>query len=702
MSLNGILNTATSGLQTNQTALRVTSNNIANVNTPGYHRRVVEFGPQLTGGRLNGVTIDEVQRIADEYLGREATTASGALGRADVLTSYFERAQDLVGSLNGGSSLDSRISGATTALTQLSVDPSSPARRNAALIAVTSALNSISAMAANVQSLRQDANTQLKTDVSNVNSLLAHIYELNTKIKVAVGAGDTSTGLFDQRDTAIADLSKFLDIRTSEQGDGRMFVSLADGTQLVSDLSAELRYAGPSAVASTTSFPALTLQRVNPEGGTDVGPGVALEGRIRGGEIRGLLDMRDKALPDLAEQLGAVASALTEQLNAAHNDSSAVPPPASLSGRNTGLLSSDALNFSGNATIAVVDAQGALVQRLDLNLSTIATVGDLVTAINGGLGGAGTASFTNGVLNISAVGAGNGIAFQQDPTTPASRGGRGLAQFFGLNDLVSSTSSSSFATGVAAGDAHEFIAGGTTEFVLRSTDGAIIRNFSVTAGGSSFTDILTSLNTAAGGTATFALDANGNMTMTPAGSYTGARLEVTNDTTARGATGVSLSQFFGLGTAMRQNQAAGLSIRSDIAANSTKMALAQLDLSPATVVGDTVLGISDNRGALRLAAIANTAVAVPTVGGLAGGQMSISNYAALILGAQSDLLNSAASDRVFRQDVSEEANARRTSVEGVNLDEELSNMMVFQQAYNASARLISVVQQMYDTLLNAV
>jgi flagellar hook-associated protein 1 FlgK len=651
---------------------------------------------------LNGVTIDEVRRVADEFLAREATTSAGALGRADVLSSYFERAQDLIGSLDGGSSLNARISDAMTALTQLSVDPSSATRRNAALTAVTSALNSISSMAANVQSLRQDANTQLMTDVSTVNGLMARIYELNTKIKVAVGMGDTSTVLFDQRDNAVNELSKFLDIRTFEQGDGRMYVSLGDGTQLISDLSAELNYSGPSSVSTATSFPALTLQRFNPEGGNAVGSAVALEGRIRGGELRGLLDMRDKALPDLAEQLGAVAASISEQLNAIHNDSSAVPPPAVLTGRNTGLLDSDALNFSGDATIAVVDAQGALVERLDLDLSTFATVADLVNAINAGLGVNGTATFTNGVLSIAAAGAGNGVALQQDPATPASRGGRGLAQFFGLNDLVGASSPSSFATGVAAGDGHGFTAGGVADFVLRGTDGAIIRNFSLTIGGASNADVLTDLNIAAAGTAVFALDANGNMTMTPAGAYAGARLEITNDTTDRGATGVSLSQFFGLGTAMRQNQATGLVVRSDIMANSARMALAQLDLSPTTVVGDTVLGISDNRGALGLAGIAETAIAIASVGGLAGGQMSISDYTALIMGAQSDLLNSAISDRAFRQDVNEEATTRRSAVESVNLDEELSNMMVYQQAYNASARLITVVQQMYDALLDAV
>lgn len=697
MSLNAILNTATSGLQTNQTALKITSNNIANVNTEGYHRRVVDFGPRLTGGVLSGVNIDEVRRIADSYLAGEATSSIGSLGSARVLATYFDRVQDLIGSLDGNSSLGARISSAMTALTQLSVDPSSAARRNSAISSVTAALSAISGMATNIQSLRQDANTQLTTNVSSVNTLLSRIYELNTKIKIAVAGGDTSTGLMDHRDTAIAELSKFLDVRTYDQPDGRVFVSLSDGTTLISDMGSALRYSGPTAVSAATSFPSVMLQRIDPEGNNDIGPPVALESRIRGGEIRGLLDMRDKALPDLAEQLGLVGAALVEQLNAVHNDSAAVPAPATLTGRNTGLLSTDALNFTGNATIAIVDAQGALVQRLDLNLSGISTIGDLVSAINGGLG-AGTATFANGVLTLNAS-SGNGIGMIQEPTTPSSRAGRGLSQFFGLNDLVTSASPSSFATGVASGDTHGFSAG-TAEFVLRGTDGSILRTFNVTVGGSSFGDIVTSLNAAASGYATFALGSDGSLTMTPVSA--GARLEVKNDTTTRGTTGVSLTQFFGMGSAARMNQAAGLGVRSDIAANSSKMALAQLDLSSTTVVGDTVLGISDNRGALRLAQIANTSVTWPSSGGLASGSMSIGDYVAQIMGAQSDLKNAADAEVEYRTDVHQEVAARRSAVEGVNLDEELANMMVFQQAYNASARLMTTVQQMYDTLLEVV
>jgi len=702
MSLNGILSSATSGLLTNQAALKVTSNNITNVNTPGYHRQTVQFGPRLTGATLSGVTIEDIRRIASQYLDQEAVNATASSSQADTLTSYFSHVQSMVASLNGDSSLQSQVQKAMTALSQLGSDPSSAANRSSALAAISGALSSLSAMSSNIQSLRQDANTQLTQGIGTVNDLLTRIYDLNTQIKRAFQSGDTSTGLLDQRDAAIKDLAQQVDVRTFEQPDGRMFVSLGDGTSLISDLKGQLRYTSPTTVTSATSFPALTVQQTNPQNGSDVGPPTALESHIRGGAFRALLDMRDKALPDLAEQLGALAGGMADQINAIHNDSSAVPPPASLTGGNTGLAASDPLNMTGNGTIAVVDAQGKLVQRLDLDFSTIATVGALVAAINGGLGGAATASFANGVLSISANAAGNGIALKQDGTTPSARGGRGFGQVFGLNDLIQASSPTNFATGVAATDAHGFAAGGVTSFVLRGTDGSILKSFGITMGGATVDDIVTNLNSAAGGAATFALAGDGTLTMTPSAANSGARLEVTNDTTARGTTGLSLSQFFGLGTAMQANQAANLTVRSDIAANPRSLALAQLDLSPATVPGDVVLGVGDNRGALALGAVANAPFAWPGAGGFGTSTMSLNEFSARITAAQSNLASSAKANQSYHNGVKDEVASRQNSLENVNLDEELSHMMTYQQAYGASARMLTVVQTMYDTLLQVV
>jgi flagellar hook-associated protein 1 FlgK len=702
ISLGAIMNTAASALQANQTALRVTSNNIANINTEGYNRRLVEFGPRLTAERLSGVSVDQIRRVADEFLAREALEATGSVGQLQVLSSYFTRVQGLIGSINDGNSVGARVSSAMTALQQLSTDPASPARRHSALSAVSSALSSLSGIATNVQSLRQDANAQIGTSLRVVNQLIAQIHDLNGRIKTSAAGGDLTTGLDDQREKAVSDLSKYLDIRTFEQPDGRLYVSLTDGTGLVSDLSSEFRYDGPASVSTSTVFPSLMLQRLNPSGGVS-GPAFATEARIAGGELRGLLDMRDRRLPDLAEQLGQIGAGLAHQLNAMHNNSSAVPPPRTLSGVQTGLATTDALNFSGSVRVAVVDAQGQLVQQVNIDTSSLANVGALVTAINAGLGGAGTASFSNGVLSLTAANSAHGVAMLQDPASPALRGGLGLAHFFGLNNLVTATSPSNFAKGVQSSNAHGFAAGGQTEFVLRGTNGVILTTFTHTVPtGTTVANLLTSLNTAANGFGTFSLDSNGGMIMTPSAANAGARLEIKNDTTNRAATGVTLSEFFGLGTAMRQNQAMSLAIRSDIAQNVSRLALARLDVTSASVPGNVVLGAVDNRGAMGLADAANAMHGFSSVGGLSASTQSLNSYIAQISGLQADLATFAEDERLNRISIKEEVAARRDSTEGVNLDEELANMMMFQQAYNASARLMSVAREMFQTLLEAM
>lgn len=701
ISLGAIMNTAASALQANQTALRVTSNNIANINTDGYNRRLVDFGPRLTADRLSGVSVDQIRRVADEFLARETLDATGQVGQLQVLSSYFTRVQGLIGSINDGNSIGSRVSSAMTALQQLSTDPASPAKRNSALSAVTSALTALSGIANSVQSLRQDANSQIGTDIRIVNRLIAQVHDVNARLKTAVAAGDMSTGLGDQREKALTELAKYLDIKTFEQPDGRVFVSLTDGTGLVSDLSSEFRYDGPASVSTSTVFPSITLQRLNPQGGNS-GPPLVMEGRIAGGELRGLVDIRDRRLPDLAEQLGQIGAGLAEQLNAIHNNSSSVPAQRTLAGVNTGLLATDALNASGLVRFAVVDPQGQLVQQVNIDTSTLPTVGDLVTAINTGLAGSATASFVNGALSITATNASNGVATLQDPASPALRGGRGLAQAFGLNNLITASSPSSFATGMQSANAHGLTAGGQAEFVLRGANGAILTSFSYTVSGATVGNLISSLNTAASGYATFSLDSNGTMLMTPAGAHTGARLEVANDTTSRGATGVSMSEFFGLGTAMRQNQAISLAVRSDIAQNTSKLALARLELTGASVPGNVVLGASDNRGALGLAAAADALHAFGAAGGLSSGAQSVNSYISQISGLQADLASFAEEERLNRMSIQEEVMSRRDSTEGVNLDEELANMMMFQQAYNASARMMGVAREMFQTLLEAV
>ncbi|NWP89459.1 flagellar biosynthesis protein FlgK, partial [Escherichia coli] len=111
-------------------------------------------------------------------------------------------------------------------------------------------------------------------------------------------------------------------------------------------------------------------------------------------------------------------------------------------------------------------ADGTLVASTKIDFDALgpnATIDDMVAAINTGLGGAGTASFANGKFSIAANGTGNGVAIGQDATKPSARAGQGVSQFFGLNDLVRSDTSSLVSSGFTAGDPHGFGAGETAQ-----------------------------------------------------------------------------------------------------------------------------------------------------------------------------------------------------------------------------------------------
>src|ERR1700742_339401 len=97
VSLNGIMSSALSALLTNTEALRVTSNNIANMNTAGYARRVINQQAQSYGGQLGGVDITLVQRVIDKYLGRETLSATGSSARYDAEAGIYDQLNGIFG-----------------------------------------------------------------------------------------------------------------------------------------------------------------------------------------------------------------------------------------------------------------------------------------------------------------------------------------------------------------------------------------------------------------------------------------------------------------------------------------------------------------------------------------------------------------------------------------------------------------------------
>ena len=157
---------------------------------------------------------------------------------------------------------------------------------------------------------------------------------------------------------------------------------------------------------------------------------------------------------------------------------------------------------------------------------------------------------------------------------------------------------------------------------------------------------------------------------------------------------------FGIGEGTRASRADSFTIRSDIRTSPANLALAQLNLGAAA--GSAALTSGDGRGALLLADAGQRTSAFQSAGGAAGGSMSVSRYASELAG---DIGGKAAAAKTRAQTadaLANEASARQISQEGVNLDEELVLMTTYQQAFNASARMIQAAKDMYDTLLGMV
>ncbi len=719
MAIGSVLNNALTALQTSQTALNVTSNNIANVNTPGFQRRVVIQEAIQIGGNGGGVGIAEVRRIAATFLTREGLSSTAAAGQFETEFRFHDRLQVLFGSPDENSSLPGRINSVFSAIADLTVDPSSSIRRSALLNQLGDFGASVSRLSEDIQEFRFDADQEIEAAVATINRSLETVFSLNPQIEQGLITGQDISALQDQRDAALDDLAQYIDFRRDEQPGGRMFVSTIDGIPLINDRLFQFDYGAAGTVSASTVFDTITVHPYDPTTGQLSPQGTAIAPHINSGELRGLLNVRDQVLPDLAARIGEFSAGVADQLNGIHNNSSSVPAPSSLTGVNTGLLAADAHGFSGRTTLAVTDTAGVLVSRIDIDFDAgtysvdgggavafggTGSVGDMISAINTALGANGTASFTNGVLSINGTGT-NGISFLNDAAAPSSRGGRSFSHFFGLNDVLRAESPTHFDTGLTATDSHGFGAGETVNIVLRGPNGETAIDYTLTIAPGTVGDLLTTLNAAGtgmGGFVTFGLDSNGRMTATPTAAFPGYQVEVVSDSTTRGSTGRSFSEVFGIGEQAQVEQAKNLGLVPSLAGNPSALAVAQLELSPATVAGDVVLTIGDNRGALAMEALQDNAVTFGAAGGLAARTTTLENFATTIITEASTNAARAETLRDSNQRLKLEIDERIASIEGVNLDEELANLVIYQQSYNAAARIITAADELFDALINAV
>jgi len=703
MSLTSIMSSASSGLMTAQTGLRVVSDNIANVNTAGYSRKVVDQSSLTSGGLGVGVDVSRIRRVADQFLQKAALGATATAGRASVTQEVLDRAQAQYGDPSTETSFFNRLDDIYSSFAAAAEDPTSTIRRSQALNNVDTFLTDASRIGDALRGMQGEVDTRIGSTIERVNALLEQITALNGQIAHAAGSARDTSGSENVQSQLIDELATLVDINISARPQGGINIRTSEGQQLVGDWGAgRFDFVRPTGGQGEIR---LTLPGAS-EGQATVRP------RLASGELRGLLDLRDTELPALNEELSEFVTRAVDELNRAHNANSAAPAPASLTGRNTGLdLPTAVSGFTGLTTVVVVDAAGVLQRSVDIDFDAMTlsvdggaasafTTTNFLTDLNTALGAMGSASFSNGALTLAA--SSGGIAVVDDAANPSMKAGKGFSHFFGLNDLAGSSQYAFYETGLSVTDAHGFTPGDAITFRMTDDEGRIRDVSVVVPPAGTMQDLLDSLNANAGGLGfygNFALDAEGEMGFTPVNS--GLSLSVYTDDTQRGAGGPSISQLFGIGSAQRATRSESFSVRSALAADPTRLALAQVDLSQAAG-GYPVLTRGDGRGAGLVATSGDAAAGFDTAGSMTASTMTVLRYGAEMSGSIARKASMAETTARGADAVSNEAVARRQSAEGVNLDEELISLTTYQQAFNASARLIQASKDLFDTLMTMI
>ncbi|WP_411288359.1 flagellar hook-associated protein FlgK [Phenylobacterium sp.] len=698
MSLSVALKTAASGLQAAQTGLRAVSDNIANVNTPGYVRKAVDQKPLVVDGVGMGVEVAGVRRVTDQYLQLASLTAASEAARWSAVSQYLDNAQSLFGDPSASSFFFNRLDNIYAAFATAADDPSSSLLRSQALSNTQDFLSEADRVNAQLTELGRTVDTRILASIGRANDLLSQIDQLNSDISRAKLVLADASGSENIQSQLLDELSKLMSVRVVGRDQGGVVVRSAEGVALAGEGAAVLTY---NRTDSTRGYISAT-----PAGGASAQPI-----QVTGGEVRGLMDLRDQKLPDLSDQLGEFVSRAVERMNAAHNASSAIPAPLALTGRDTGLdLPSAITGFTGASTVAIVNASGVVQRKVDINFTSglmstdngpavAFTPANFLANLNAGLGVLGAASFTGGALSIAATGT-NGVAIAE---LSSMKAGRQFSHFFGLNDMVRSTGFTSYETGLTASAAHGFVAGGQIALRLAQPDGKPIRDVTVTVpAAANMSDLLTSLNSSATGVGlygAFTLNASGALSFTGSAPMN-AELAVVSDNTQRGVGGPSISQLFGLGVVERIQRAGRFDVAQALVSDPTKLALGQIDLTVAA--GQPALRPGDGRGALAMAASGDVTATFQAAGSLGVVAMTVSRYASEFGGSIGREAAAAETRKLSAAAVETEAVARRQSVEGVNLDEELVNLTTYQQAFNASARMIQAAKDLFDVLVGMI
>jgi flagellar hook-associated protein 1 FlgK len=326
MGLSVTLSNALSGMRVGNESLDILSRNIANSGTPGYHRQSLSVIDRLANSP--SARTGDLERVFNKSLQSYYTRQVADTGFASVRSSLLNRLQASIGRPGDATSLDTQLSSLRNALSTMATSPDDPASRADMLSKAQSMASTLNRLTRDVQGLRQETETRISTDVGNLNQMLGTLDQINTRLKDISGDGASRASLMDQRDRLVTQISELIGVRADYRDNGTVALTTLSGIGLIDGSAGRFEFtpAGQITADSTYSQDATknsvgTLTLITPSG---LRLDMAANNSLQGGELAGLIELRDKTLVDTQKQLDQIAAGLAQAFSTTSTNGTAV------------------------------------------------------------------------------------------------------------------------------------------------------------------------------------------------------------------------------------------------------------------------------------------------------------------------------------------------------------------------------------------
>ena len=313
----GLLNVGARALMANQVALQTAGNNIANVNTPGYSRQTVAL--QTVQGQFSGagyigqgVDVRTILRNQSELLTRQAA-AAGSVSAGDTVRA--QRLSQLQEIFSGGpTGLGAAITDMMNAFSDVVAAPTDLSARTLVLTRMDETASRMRTSADRINEIQYTVTEELKNSANTVNSLAKQMAAINEQIARATGNGQTPNDLLDQREQVIREINQYVQTTQIPADDGTIGLFVGGSQPLVLGTTAT-----EVAVGDSGTFPSsgqVNSGQVKLLFTRPGSPKIELdENMLGGGSISGLLRFNNTDLAEGRNLLGRLAMTIGHELN---------------------------------------------------------------------------------------------------------------------------------------------------------------------------------------------------------------------------------------------------------------------------------------------------------------------------------------------------------------------------------------------------